>query len=108
MAEPQSRCGACGQTDDHPKHQILIGFNNEHTQGGVFHPHDHAREGVVYYHFDCPSPWHEAVTNPIPHEDEGARAEQAKTADAHSRIMALARSGVHGDDLRARILGGQF
>ena len=26
--EPLSRCGACGQTDDHPKHMILVGYNN--------------------------------------------------------------------------------
>lgn len=27
MAEPVSTCGACGQSDDHPKHTILVGLN---------------------------------------------------------------------------------
>lgn len=86
MAEPKSTCGACGQTDDHPKHQVVVGFNNEHT-GGMFHEHDADRDGVIHYHFDCPSQWH-------------GRADV-------SRLSTLAASGVRGDDLRARIMSGE-
>lgn len=86
MPEPLSRCGACGQIDDHPKHMILVGFNNEHTSGAFFHEHDEDRDGVIRYHFDCPTPWHAAVTDPV-----------------HQGAVAAAISGVHGDDLRARI-----
>jgi hypothetical protein len=89
MAEPLTKCGACEQVDDHPKHQILVGFNNPNTEGQMFHPHDFGREGQVFYHFDCPSKWHAEVADPL-----------------HRRIIALAESGVHGDELRARIVGG--
>lgn len=91
--EPLTTCGACGQRDDHPKHQIAVGFNNEHTQGLMFHPHDIERSGVIAYHFDCPTPWHAA---------EGVDASH------HEKVAALARSGVRGDALRARIVSGEI
>ncbi len=86
--EPLSRCGACGVTDDHPKHMILVGFNNEHTNG-MFHEHDVNRDGVIDYHFDCPTPWHAAVH-----------------PEYHAKLAALAASGIKGDALRARIIEG--
>jgi hypothetical protein len=73
-------------------------MNNEHTGGRVFHEHDFGNAedsrpcGVIQYHFDCPTPWHSA-----PGVD----------ADHHAKLAALALSGVKGDDLRARIIGGQ-
>lgn len=91
MPEPTSQCGACKQTDDAPKHQIMVGFNNQHTDG-MFHKDDADRDGQIFYHFDCPTPWHSA---------EGVDAEY------HQRLAALANSGVRGDALRERILGGQ-
>lgn len=91
LVGPLSRCGTCGQTDDHPKHQILVGFNNAHTGGQMFHAHDFNREGMIYYHFDCPTPWHYEVSDP-----------------KHLRICALAASGVRGAELRARIEGGDI
>lgn len=86
---PQSTCGACGQTDDHPKHLVIVGFSNEHTSGRMFHEHDGDRDGVVAYHYDCPSVWHQRV-NP----------------EYHAKVAALAASGVRGDDLRRRIQEG--
>ena len=105
-ANPISRCGACGQEDDHPKHQIAVGYNNEHTGGEMFHEHDHKREGVIYYHFDCPSPWHDLHTMLGVHEDPDTHLERMKIADHHAAVIALAKSGVHGDALRDRITGG--
>lgn len=91
VVEPVSQCGACGQSDDHPKNQIYVGYSNVHTGGQMFHEHDLNRDGVIEYHFDCPTEWHAvAVAN---------KPEHAKT-------MELAKSGVHGDELRARIVGG--
>lgn len=92
MAEPKTTCGACGQTDDHPKHQVIVGFNNEHTDG-MFHDHDFGREGQVFYHFDCPSVWHSTLPDP-------------EVQAHHDRIRALAASGVHGAKLRERIVNG--
>ncbi len=92
VVEPVSRCGACGQTDTDPKHQIAIGFNNENTGGQMFHEHDEDRDGVIQYHFDCPTPWHEKV--------------DAATADHIRKDAALAASGVKGDALRAAIVEG--
>lgn len=100
QAEPLSKCGACGQTDDHPKHQVLVGFNNEHTGGGLFHVDDYAREGVVYYHFDCPSEWHDLAVKFGPHEDPDAQEQLAATAEVNAAIVAKAKSGVHGSELR--------
>lgn len=91
MAEPKSTCGACGQTDDHPKHSVAVGFNNEHTGGGMFHPDDEDRDGVVHYHFDCPTVWHARVN-----------------AEHHARLAALAGAGIRGDKLRARIVKGDL
>lgn len=90
---PTSRCGHCGEEDDHPKHQVLVGFNNAHTSGAMFHDHDYARDGMVFYHFHCPSPWH---------------AEAAAINPDHGRIVALAQSGVRGDELRSRIQAGDL
>jgi hypothetical protein len=88
--EPRSTCESCGQEDDHPKHQVLLpGY-------------------VAHYHFDCPSEWHDLVVNPVPHEDEAARARQREVADTLRRTIELARSGVHGDELRQRIVRGDL
>lgn len=90
-APPVTKCGACGQEDDHPKHQILVGYNSDATGGSMFHAHDFKREGQIFYHFDCPSEWHGRVEDP-----------------KHAQTMALAASGVHGDELRSRIVGGDL
>lgn len=87
--EPTSRCGACGESDNEPKHDVLVGFNNEHTGGVMFHEHDDDRDGVIHYHFHCPSEWHGRVEDPT-----------------HARICAVAASGVRGEKLRARIVKG--
>jgi hypothetical protein len=85
VVDPISKCGACGQSDDHPKHQVLVGYNNEHTEGQMFHPHDFTRDGMVYYHFDCDTPFH--------------------AMSAHVRKhQALIDQGFHGAELRAKIL----
>ena len=86
---PDSTCGVCEKTDNEPKHQIPVGFNNPNTNGLMFHEHDADRDGVIHYHFDCPTPWHDAVNG-----------------EFHARLKALCESGVRGDDLRARILEG--
>lgn len=110
MAEPVSKCGACGQADDHPKHQIHVGAN---PAGNVFHALDYAHDGCVYFHFDCPAQlvpggvdWNDLTARLGEHEDEAANEERQATAAHHARIVALAKSGVRGDDLRARITGG--
>lgn len=90
IVEPSSTCGACDKTDTEPKHQILVGFNNPATNGQMFHEHDKDRDGVIHYHFDCPTPWHGAVN-----------------AEYHARLAELCKSGVRGDELRARILAGE-
>ena len=87
--EPLSRCGACGATDDHPKHMVLVGFNNTNTGGQMFHEHDDNRDGVIEYHFDCPTPWHGLANG-----------------EHHAKLAALCGSGIKGDALRARILEG--
>jgi hypothetical protein len=112
-AEPLSRCGTCGQTDDEPKHMILVGFNNESTEGQMFHEHDHDRDGVIHYHFHCATPWHDlharlatsAFDSPNPDEpwrawEESSAAEHRKVADEHAAICAKAREGLRGDELR--------
>jgi hypothetical protein len=88
-AIPVTKCGACGQSDDHPKHQIAVGFNNVSTGGQMFHEHDFARDGCIYYHFDCPTEWHGVPQDP-----------------RHREAMEKAASGVHGDELRTWIMGG--
>jgi hypothetical protein len=106
MSHPTSTCGACAQADDHPKHQILVGFNNPDTGGEMFHPHDTERSGVIYYHFDCPSEWHDLHAKLAGHDDPDTAAERTAVADAHQRIVALAKSGVHGSKLRDAIVKG--
>jgi hypothetical protein len=109
---PVTRCGACGQSDDHPKHMILVGFNNEHTDG-MFHAHDHDRDGVIEYHFDCPTPWHDlhsklatvAFTDAVSGDwTEESAAQHRATAEVHAAIVAKAKEGVHGDELRQWIV----
>lgn len=107
MAEPLTTCGVCDQTDDHPKHQIMVGFNNptvDGFDGGMFHRDDLDRDGQIHYHFDCPTVWHLAVVNPPIHEDPGANAEKQRVAEVQQAIMAQAQSGVHGDELRQWIM----
>lgn len=89
MSQPVTTCGACGTADDHPKHQIAVGYANDHTGGQMFHEHDADRDGVISYHFDCPSEWHSRV-----HPEH------------HARLAALANSGVRGAELRTRIETG--
>lgn len=89
MPEPLSTCGACGATDDHPKHQIAA--NPAASPTG---------EPILYFHFDCPSLWHTAVTEPPLHEDPAVAEQQAKIAETHRAIMEQAANGVHGDELR--------
>lgn len=110
MAEqhPESTCGACGQTDDHPKHQVLVGFNNPDTGGAMFHEHDVAREGVIYYHFDCPSEWHDLHSKLGVHDDPDTHLERMAVADQHARIVKKCKSGVQGAKLRAAILKGDI
>jgi hypothetical protein len=92
IAEPVSKCDRCKQLDNHPKHQVLIGFGNENTVGsntnGLFHNDDEDRDGVVSYHFDCDTPLHS-----LPGVDQVHLA----------KVRSLAQSGVHGDELRLRI-----
>lgn len=126
-AAPQSRCGACGQTDDHPKHQIFVGIGNQHTTNGQevvlapgvtvrYHEHDHDRDGVIHYHFDCESEWHDLhsalATEPLDSPDpeqpwlawlEDSAAEQRAIADRHAEIIAQAKAGTKGTDLRSWI-----
>lgn len=86
--EQSSTCGACGQTDNEPKHMVLVGFSNPATDGNMFHEHDLDRDGVIYYHFDCPTPFHASSGH----------------AEQHAKLAALKASGIKGDELRARIL----
>lgn len=88
---PVTTCGACGQADDHPKHTVLVGFNNTHTDGLMFHEHDDDRDGLIHYHFDCPTAWHSAA-----HPDH------------HAKLAALAGSGVRGAALHHHILKGEI
>jgi len=106
--EPVTRCGACGQEDDHPKHQILVGFNNPDTGGLMFHEHDENRDGVVEYHFDCPTPYHDLHALFGVHEDPDANAELQAKADSHKTIVAAARGGLKGAKLRAAIVNGEI
>ena len=94
MAEPLSRCGACGQTDDHPKHQISVGASQNVIDGTLmYHEHDFDHNGSISYHFDCPSIWHRKV--------------DAATAEYIRKVQALCAQGVKGDALRSAIVGGQ-
>ena len=78
---PTSRCDRCGQSDDHPKHVVQVGGGN-----GFWHEDDADRDGFARYHFDCD------------HDAQGA---------VDPRTVEAAKSGVHGDDLRALITGGE-
>ena len=89
--DPPSTCGACGVTDTEPKHMVLVGYSNPATNGEMFHEHDADRDGVIHYHFDCPSPWHQTVN-----------------AEYHVKLADLKASGVTGDALRARIIEGNL
>lgn len=113
VVEPISRCSACGQEDDHPKHTIAVGFNSPATNGELFHEHDHDRDGVIHYHFDCPSEWHDLhsklATIPRPSPDPAMpwlewKQEQADehraVADIHAAKIAKCKSGLKGDELR--------
>lgn len=106
--EPVSRCGACGQEDDHPKHQIAVGFNNPETGGAMFHEHDFNRDGQIFYHFDCPSPWHDLHAKFGVHENPDAHAELTAVADHHAAIVAACRGGLKGAKLRAAIVNGEI
>lgn len=115
VVEPTSRCGACGQTDDHPKHSVHVGINTE-AAGGTFHPHDEDRDGLIHYHFDCPSDWHDlfarlpttAFESPDPEKpwlawEDSSAMEHRIVATRHAAIVAKARGGTRGEELRAWI-----
>jgi hypothetical protein len=70
---------------------IMVGYNTESTGGEMFHKDDDDRDGVIQYHFDCPTPWHSAVH-----------------AEFHNKLATLASSGIKGDELRARIVAGEI
>lgn len=91
QADLESTCGACGITDDEPKHQIAVGYNNPATDGSMFHEHDGDRDGVIHYHFNCHTPFHASSGN----------------GEYHTKLAALIESGVRGGALRARILEGK-
>jgi hypothetical protein len=80
---PYSRCdhADCGEVDDHPKH--VVQFPPEEVHGrDVFHPLDTDEDGWVRFHHDC---------------------EHEYTGSADPRTVEAAKSGVHGDQLRALI-----
>lgn len=116
LTEPVTQCGACGQSDDHPKHQVIFVGIAGATR--MYHEHDFAREGCIYYHFDCPTEWNDlhsklavdprpAVIDPSTGEidpatewtEENAAKHRAQ-ADIHAAKCAKALSGVHGAELR--------
>lgn len=110
-AEPVSRCGACGQIDDHPKHQIAIGVNVNDQGVRFYHEHDHAREGCIYYHFDCDSEWHDLhsilSTEPVIDEEDPTRSwlqpqadEHRAVADRHAATVEACKGGLKGEELR--------
>lgn len=82
--EPYSRCDHpdCGQVDDHPKQIVYYPPDEVHGRL-VFHPHDTDEDGFARYHHDC---------------------EHQYTSSADPRTVAAAKSGIHGDRLRALIL----
>jgi len=82
----KTTCGNpdCGKTDDHPKHSIHVGVAKAFGEP-VYHPHDADKDGYVDYHFDCEHEWADALD---------------------PRTVEAAKSGVHGDELRALISGG--
>lgn len=82
-AAGESTCGACGQTDNHPKHAVHVGVATVFDEQ-TFHPHDTNQDGWVEYHLDCPHKFADAL--------DPAHVEAAK-------------GGVHGDELRALITG---
>jgi hypothetical protein len=116
VAEPTSTCGVCRVTDSEPKHQILVGFSNQHTKGAMFHEHDFERDGTIFYHFGCPTPWHDLhtvlSTVAVPSDDpndpgkawtEDSAAKHRQVANNHALICEEARKGTSGDALRAFI-----
>ena len=114
--EPSSTCGACGASDTEPKHMIMVGFSCPATDGLMFHEHDLDRDGVIQYHFQCATPWHDLharlATSPRPPSDptrpweawgEDSAAGHLKVANDHAAICEEARKGTNGDELRAFI-----
>lgn len=83
---PLSKCGACGKTDNAPKLQTLVG-SAEVGGERVYHPHDFDRNGVIFAHMDCPSPYHE------------------QGGEAHMAIVAACLGGLQNDELHAHIMG---
>ena len=116
ITEPVSQCGTCGESDTEPKHQIMVGYNNESTNGQMFHEHDLDRDGVIHYHFHCATPWHDLHTKlstsarPATDPDkpweawlEEDAAKHRAVANKHAAICAEARAGKRGAELRAAI-----
>lgn len=80
----QARCDGCGQTDDHPKHVVLVGVAEAFGQP-AYHPRDTDHDGFLSFHYDCDE------QNPF-------------VAELDPEIVAAAKSEVHGEDLRGLIL----
>lgn len=72
---------------------VMVGYQNANTGWETFHPDDDDRDGIVSYHYDCPSEWHTTATANDP---------------AFGKIVALATSGIHDDELRLRLESGDF
>jgi hypothetical protein len=115
MSEPITKCGACEQADDHPKHMIHVGVTQT-SAGPMHHAHDFDHNGTISYHFDCPSEWHDLhaalAVDPFDSPDDdptkawlAPQASQHRAiADKHAAIVQRATEGVHGDELRKFIL----
>lgn len=96
---PASRCDACGLTDDHPKHMVLVAIAQT-PQGNLYHPEDTDHDGVLNFHFDCETVWNDLRSALGVHEDPASHAHRMAVADFHEEIVRQAKSGVHGDELR--------
>jgi hypothetical protein len=79
----------------------------------MFHEHDFERNGMIHYHFDCPSDWHDLhaklATEPFESPDpdapwkaweEDSAAEHRAVAEIHLAIVERAKGGLHGEELR--------
>lgn len=118
MSEVLSTCGACGQRDDHPKHQISVGValsvpDLRRPAIRQYHEHDFDRNGTISYHFDCESDWHDLhsvlAVDPFDSPDPERpwlawlaeqAAEHRKVADTHAAIIEACKGGKKGDELR--------
>lgn len=116
MSEPVTKCGACLQADDHPKHQVHVGVSQS-PSGRMYNELDYDRNGCIYYHFDCPSEWNDLSTKlavsarpaidpekPWEAWEQSSADEHRAVADLQASIVAQARAGVHAEELRQWIV----